>query len=38
MKAISEGEISSVVVLKPGLEKKAKSLIEKNKRFCVLGG
>ena len=38
MKAISEGEISSVVVLKPGSEKKAKSLIEKNKRFCVIEG
>jgi hypothetical protein len=38
MKAISEGEISSVLVLTPGSEKKAKGLIEKNKRFCVLEG
>jgi len=38
MKAISEGEISSVVVLKPDSEKKAKTLIEKNKRFCVIEG
>ena len=38
MHAISEGEISSVLVLTPGSEKKAKSLIEKNKRFCALLG
>ena len=38
MKAISEGEISSVLVLTPGSEKRAKGLIEKNKRFCVLEG
>ena len=38
MKAISEGKISSVLILTPGSEKKAKALIEKNKRFCVLGG
>ena len=38
MKALSEGKISSVLVLAPGSEKKAKGLIEKNKRFCVLDG
>jgi Cu2+-containing amine oxidase len=38
MKAISEGEISSVLVLTPGSEKRVKGLIEKNKRFCVLEG
>ncbi|MDR2855692.1 MAG: hypothetical protein LBV40_06025 [Methanomicrobiales archaeon] len=36
MRAISEGEVSSVLILTPGSEKKAKGLIEKNKRFCVL--
>ncbi|MDR2855691.1 MAG: helicase-associated domain-containing protein [Methanomicrobiales archaeon] len=38
MKAISEGKVSSVLVLAPGSEKKAKGLIEKNKRFCMLLG
>ena len=38
MKAISEGAISSVLILKPNSEKKAKNLIENNKRFCVLEG
>ena len=38
MKALSEGGVSSVLVLTPGSEKRAKGLIEKNKRFCVLEG
>ncbi|MDR2855169.1 MAG: helicase-associated domain-containing protein [Methanomicrobiales archaeon] len=38
MNSISEGKISSVLVLTPGSEKRAKGLIEKNKRFCVLEG
>lgn len=38
MKTISEGQISPVIVLQPNAEKKAKTLIEKNRRFCVLGG
>jgi hypothetical protein len=36
MSAISEGGLSNVLVLTPGSEKKAKNLIEKNNRFCVL--
>jgi hypothetical protein len=36
MSAITEGSLATVLVLTPGSEKKAKSLIEKNKRFCVL--
>jgi hypothetical protein len=38
MKAISEGKAPSLLILTPGSEKKAKGLIEKNKRFCVLEG
>jgi hypothetical protein len=38
MNAISEDKVSSVLVLTPGSEKKAKSLIERNKRFCVILG
>jgi len=36
MKAISEGKISSFLVLNPSSIMKAKSIIEKNNRFCVL--
>ena len=34
MDALTEGRLASVLVLNPGAEKKAKTLIEKNKRFC----
>ena len=37
MDALSEGEVTSVLILAPNAEKKAKTLIEKNKRFCVYG-
>jgi len=33
---LSEGKVASVLVLEPNAEKKAKTLIEKNKRFCKL--
>jgi len=38
MTTVSEGRISPVIILQPNAEKKAKTLIEKNGRFCVLGG
>ena len=38
MESISQGKIFSALVLVPGSEKKAKGLIEKNKRFCVIEG
>ena len=34
--AVLEGGVSSVLAIKSGTEKKAKGLIEKNKRFCKL--
>lgn len=37
MDALAEERPASVLVLHPGAEKKAKTLIEKNKRFCVYG-
>ncbi|MCL2336520.1 MAG: helicase-associated domain-containing protein [Firmicutes bacterium] len=37
MQALSEGGLATVLVLTPGAEKKAKSVIEKNNRFCVWG-
>lgn len=37
MNALSEGELANVLILTPGSEKKAKTLIERNKRFCVFG-
>ena len=37
MDSMLEGGVASVLALKPGSEKKAKTLIEKNKRFCALG-
>lgn len=36
MASLSEGQLASVLILAPNSEKKAKSLIEKNKRFCVI--
>ena len=33
---LSEGGLTSVLVLSPNAEKKIKTLIEKNKRFCVI--
>ena len=36
MVAFSDG-LKPVLVLKPNVEKKVKSLIERNKRFCVIG-
>lgn len=38
MNAISEGDLANVLVLMPGAEKKAKKLIENNKRFCIIRG
>ena len=38
MNTISEDGLATVLVLSPDAEKKAKSLIERNKRFCVIGG
>ena len=35
MDALSEGHVTPVLILAPGTDKKAKALIEKNKRFCV---
>jgi len=37
MRALSEGDLKPVLVLTPNVEKKVKTLIEKNKRFCVIG-
>jgi len=36
MAALSEGELKSVLILAQNSEKKAKALIEKNNRFCVM--
>ena len=36
MGALTEDRLAPVLVLNPGSEKKAKTLIEKNKRFCKL--
>jgi hypothetical protein len=37
MKALSEDKILNSLILKPGCEKKAKTVIEKNQRFCIFG-
>jgi len=37
MGALSDGGLKPVLFLKPNVEKKVKSLIEKNNRFCVIG-
>lgn len=36
MDSLSENQLSSVLILSRGSEKKVKTLIEKNKRFCIL--
>jgi len=38
MDALIEGRLAPVLVLNPGAEKKAKTLVENNKRFCKLEG
>jgi hypothetical protein len=36
MKALSEEKILNALILKPGCEKKAKTIVEKNQRFCII--
>jgi len=38
MDALTEGRLAPVLVLNPGAEKKAKTIVENNKRFCKLEG